>query len=451
MPRTHRFIMFMLFTIALMLLAACGGAPAATAPTAASAQANAPATTAASAPTALPPTAAAPTVALAPTAAATAAPASTSALLADTNPEKPNDATQGRLRISNCVAGGPNVDMLINGKLTVNGGVTQQNLESLHIGGYQYLAPGTYSIAIVPTGEGIDKALLGPLDVPIVAGHRYTLAMLGQLDEKSHTPLVVDETDAYQKAGLAPNTWGHILINNIKGSSAISWLQDQAGEKDVPYGGFAASAIPAGPFKDGKIIINGADKPVIDSWGSGFLLPGTDMLDCVGGNYPDTHGSEGSPQTSALSLLDYLQQRNEIGAKYPGKIQTFNTFLSALKTAGLTDAITQGGPYLIFAPTDAAFAALPKEKLDALLADPKALADLIHAHLIEGYFPYGTIGPIGQGFNRTVTNMRGEQFKVTGDDSGLLINSKLIGETSGTFIANGTRMMTVSKLLLDVK
>lgn len=446
MPR--RLPLFALLTVLALTLAACGGAPAATSPTATSAPANAPAATSAPIATAAPVAAPAATTVPAPTAAAALVP--TDAPLADTNPAKPDDKTQGRLRISNCVAGGPSVDMLIDGKLTVNGGVTQANLGELNVGGYQYLAPGTYSVAIVPTGEGIDKAVLGPLDVPIVAGHRYTLVMLGQRDEHTHTPLVVDETDAYQKAGLAPNTWGHILINNIKGSSAISWLQDEAGEKDVPYGGVAASAIPAGPFKDGKIIINAADKPVTDGWGSGFLIPGTDTFDCIGGIYP-AHNSNGSPATSELSLLDYLQQQNEIGAKYPGKIQTFNTFLSALKAAGLTDTIAQGGPYLIFVPTDAAFAALAKDKLDALLADPKALADLIHAHLIEGYFPYGTMGPVGQGFNRTVTNVQGQALKVTGNSDGLSINGKLISETSGAFVANGTRMMTVQKLLLDVK
>jgi transforming growth factor-beta-induced protein len=110
--------------------------------------------------------------------------------------------------------------------------------------------------------------------------------------------------------------------------------------------------------------------------------------------------------------------------------------------------LTTGGPYLLFAPTDAAFAALPNDKRDALLADPKAFADLIRTHLVEGYFPYGTMGPIHEGFNRTVTNMRGEQLKMAGDDSALLINGKLIGETSGTFVANGTRVMSVPKLLL---
>jgi len=41
--------------------------------------------------------------------------------------------------------------------------------------------------------------------------------------------------------------------------------------------------------------------------------------------------------------------------------------LAAIKTAGLTDMLVTGGPYLVLAPTDEAFAALPKETRDALL------------------------------------------------------------------------------------
>ncbi len=42
----------------------------------------------------------------------------------------------------------------------------------------------------------------------IVAGHRYTLVMLGQADEQTHAPLLSDETEGYQKAGLKAETVG---------------------------------------------------------------------------------------------------------------------------------------------------------------------------------------------------------------------------------------------------
>ena len=48
------------------------------------------------------------------------------------------------------------------------------------------------------------------------------------------------------------------------------------------------------------------------------------------------------------------------------------------------DALKSEGPFTVFAPTDEAFAALPKETLDALLADPEALAKILTYHVLAG-------------------------------------------------------------------
>ena len=71
--------------------------------------------------------------------------------------------------------------------------------------------------------------------------------------------------------------------------------------------------------------------------------------------------------------------------------------------------LANGGPYLLFAPTDAAFAALPKDQRDALLADPQALGDLLRSHIVEGYYPPRSLSPnpADTGINRTVTNLLG--------------------------------------------
>jgi uncharacterized surface protein with fasciclin (FAS1) repeats len=437
--------MLMMLAITIALLAACGGAPAPQSSGSTAVSATAVAPTAGAASTAAP----ALTTAPAPTAAQAAT--ATSAPLADTNPAKPDDKTQGRLRISNCVYGGDSVDMLIDGKLTVNGGVTQKNLSGLDVSGYQYLMPGAYSVAIVPTGQGLDKALLGPLDVPIVAGHRYTLVMLGQLGEKTHKPLLIDETAAYQAFGPAPDSayFRHISINNIKGASGIDvYLGGLIREEAVSYGAFKAALWPTYTTGISMTVAGDVSKVLLQDKVAVINNnpAGGDNFDCWSGAFPGTTDTHTAAHSSELNTIDFLQIWSDGSAKNGGHTPSFNSFLAALKTAGLADKLTTGGPYLVFAPTDEAFAALPKDKRDALMADPKALADLIHTHLVEGYFPYGTMGGIGQGFNRTVTNMRGEQLKVTGDDGALFINGKLIGETSGPFIANGTRVMSVPRL-----
>jgi len=62
----------------------------------------------------------------------------------------------------------------------------------------------------------------------------------------------------------------------------------------------------------------------------------------------------------------------------------FGTLATALTSANLIDALKADGPFTVFAPTDAAFAALPEGTLDALLADPEALAEVLTYHVVSG-------------------------------------------------------------------
>jgi len=62
----------------------------------------------------------------------------------------------------------------------------------------------------------------------------------------------------------------------------------------------------------------------------------------------------------------------------------FNTLLAAVEAAGLTDVLKGDGPFTVFAPTDAAFAAVPADALAALLDDPQALAAVLTYHVVPG-------------------------------------------------------------------
>lgn len=61
---------------------------------------------------------------------------------------------------------------------------------------------------------------------------------------------------------------------------------------------------------------------------------------------------------------------------------SLKTFVTAVKAAGLEETLNGAGPFTVFAPNDAAFAKLPKAKLDALLKDKDALAKLLNAHIV---------------------------------------------------------------------
>jgi uncharacterized surface protein with fasciclin (FAS1) repeats len=63
-----------------------------------------------------------------------------------------------------------------------------------------------------------------------------------------------------------------------------------------------------------------------------------------------------------------------------------STLVKAVTAAGLAGALSQpNGPYVVFAPTDAAFAAVPSKVLSCLLSNPKALAEVLLFHVASGY------------------------------------------------------------------
>jgi uncharacterized surface protein with fasciclin (FAS1) repeats len=62
----------------------------------------------------------------------------------------------------------------------------------------------------------------------------------------------------------------------------------------------------------------------------------------------------------------------------------FNTLVVALKAADLVPTLKGKGPFTVFAPTDAAFAKIPKADLDALLKDKAKLKAVLTYHVVPG-------------------------------------------------------------------
>lgn len=63
---------------------------------------------------------------------------------------------------------------------------------------------------------------------------------------------------------------------------------------------------------------------------------------------------------------------------------SFNTLVTAVKAAGLVETLKGEGPFTVFAPTDAAFAAIPAADLEALLADKAKLTAVLTYHVVAG-------------------------------------------------------------------
>jgi uncharacterized surface protein with fasciclin (FAS1) repeats len=86
---------------------------------------------------------------------------------------------------------------------------------------------------------------------------------------------------------------------------------------------------------------------------------------------------------SLLSAAALAAQAKDIVETAVGAGQ-FNTLATALKAAGLVDTLKGKGPFTVFAPTDAAFAKVPKADLDALLKDKAKLTAVLTYHVVPG-------------------------------------------------------------------
>ncbi|MBD0345657.1 MAG: fasciclin domain-containing protein [Coleofasciculus sp. Co-bin14] len=63
---------------------------------------------------------------------------------------------------------------------------------------------------------------------------------------------------------------------------------------------------------------------------------------------------------------------------------SFNTLVTAVKAAGLVETLKGPGPFTVFAPTDEAFAKLPKGTVDSLLNDIPQLTKILKYHVVSG-------------------------------------------------------------------
>lgn len=92
-----------------------------------------------------------------------------------------------------------------------------------------------------------------------------------------------------------------------------------------------------------------------------------------------------------------------------------STLVTAVKKAGLVDTLNSAQGITVFAPTNDAFAKIPKKDLDAVLADKKKLTDILTYHVVEGRtapdaLAAGTFKTL-QGGSLT-TSGSGESYKV---------------------------------------
>lgn len=137
----------------------------------------------------------------------------------------------------------------------------------------------------------------------------------------------------------------------------------------------------------------------------------------AGSGYSSAATAEKAAMTEAAVQMDVVD--TAIAA------DDFNTLVAAVQAANLVDTLKGDGPFTVFAPTDAAFAALPEGALDGLLADTDALAGVLTYHVVPGKVMAANIA----GKVTTVATVQGAEVTIDATGDVPTINGATISTT----------------------
>jgi len=102
---------------------------------------------------------------------------------------------------------------------------------------------------------------------------------------------------------------------------------------------------------------------------------------------------------------------------------SFKTLVTAIQKAGLVETLKGKGPFTVFAPTDAAFAKIPKAQLDALLADKAMLTKVLTYHVVAGKVMAADVKA------GSVKSVEGENLTITTDNGGVQVDKANVVKT----------------------
>jgi uncharacterized surface protein with fasciclin (FAS1) repeats len=100
---------------------------------------------------------------------------------------------------------------------------------------------------------------------------------------------------------------------------------------------------------------------------------------------------------------------------------SFKTLATALQAAGLVETLKGKGPFTVFAPTDEAFAKIPKADLDALIADKAKLTKVLTYHVVAGRVMASDVVKL-----KDAKTVEGQLVKIDASNGVMINNAKVI-------------------------
>jgi uncharacterized surface protein with fasciclin (FAS1) repeats len=100
---------------------------------------------------------------------------------------------------------------------------------------------------------------------------------------------------------------------------------------------------------------------------------------------------------------------------------SFKTLVAAVQAANLVEVLKRPGPLTVLAPTDEAFAKIPKADLDALMKDKAKLAQVLQYHVLTG-----NVAAADLKMMKDFGTAQGQRIQITNSGNTLKINNATV-------------------------
>jgi uncharacterized surface protein with fasciclin (FAS1) repeats len=147
-------------------------------------------------------------------------------------------------------------------------------------------------------------------------------------------------------------------------------------------------------------------------------------------------GSVTAQANGMATSMDIVDTAAEAGS--------FKTLAAALQAADLIPTLKSEGPFTVFAPTDAAFAKIPKADLDALLKDKKALTAILTYHVVAGKVMAADVVKLTQ-----ANTVQGSSVKITVTGGKVMVNNANV--TATDIVASNGVIHVIDTVIMPVK
>lgn len=122
----------------------------------------------------------------------------------------------------------------------------------------------------------------------------------------------------------------------------------------------------------------------------------------------------------------------------------FKTLVTAVEAAGLVETLKGKGPFTVFAPTDEAFAKIPKKKLDAILADKEMLTAILTYHVVPGNVKAADVAKL-----KNAKTVQGANVRIKAKGANVMINGAKV--LKADIICTNGVIHVIDKVILPPK